>query len=132
MIIVFVIAIVLAILAPIIGRLVQMAVSRQRELLADVSAVELTRNPVGLQRALAKIALDPEPLEVANRATQHLYFENPIKKTEARASRLFSTHPPVLERINRLRGLSGQVEVQAIQAVLDPALEAQALRQAAR
>jgi heat shock protein HtpX len=132
MIIVMVVAIVLAIIAPIIGRMVQLAVSRQRELLADVSAVELTRNPYGLQRALAKIALDPEPLEVANRATQHLYFENPIKKTEERASRLFSTHPPVLERINRLRSLSGQMEVQALEAVLDPALEAQLLRGAAR
>jgi heat shock protein HtpX len=132
MIIVMLVAVLLAIIAPIIGRMVQLAVSRQRELLADVSAVELTRNPYGLQRALAKIALDPEPLEVANRATQHLYFENPIKKTEERASRLFSTHPPVLERINRLRSLSGQMEVQALEAVLDPALEAQLLRGAAR
>ena len=73
------VAIVLAILAPIVARLVQMAVSRQREYLADASGVELTRNPYGLERALAKIALDTEPLEVANRATQHLYFENPIK-----------------------------------------------------
>ena len=76
---IFVVAIVLAILAPIVSRLVQMAVSRQREFLADVSGVELTRNPYGLARALAKISLDTEPLEVANRATQHLYFENPIK-----------------------------------------------------
>ena len=74
-----VVAIVLAILAPIAARLVQMAVSRQREYLADASGVELTRNPYGLERALAKIALDTEPLEVANRATQHLYFENPVK-----------------------------------------------------
>ena len=78
----FVVAIVLAILAPIVARLVQLAVSRQREYLADASAVELTRNPYGLERALAKIATDKEVLEVANRATQHLYFANPIKKFE--------------------------------------------------
>ena len=80
---IFVVAIALAILAPIIARLVQMAISRQREYLADASGVELTRNPFGLEQALAKIALDQEPLEVANRATQHLYFENPIKGCRA-------------------------------------------------
>ncbi len=79
--IIYVIAIVLALLAPFIARLVQLAVSRQREYLADASSVELTRNPAGLERALAKIASDKEVLEVANRATQHLYFTNPIKKT---------------------------------------------------
>ena len=63
----FVIAIVLAILAPIISRFIQLAVSRQREYLADASSVELTRNPYGLERALAKISGDPEVLEVANR-----------------------------------------------------------------
>ncbi|MBM4407587.1 MAG: zinc metalloprotease HtpX [Chloroflexi bacterium] len=104
----FVVAIVLAILAPIAASLVQLAVSRQREFLADASSVELTRNPVGLQGALAKIATDPEVLEVANRATQHLYFANPIKKFEQRSSGLFATHPPILERINRLRDLSGE------------------------
>ena len=65
-------------------RLVQLAVSRQREYLADASSVDLTRNPHGLERALAMIATDKEVLEVANRATQHLYFTNPIKKFEAR------------------------------------------------
>ena len=94
-IVVFVIAIALAILAPIIAWLVQMAVSRQREYLADASGVELTRNPVGLERALAKISLDREPLEVANRATQHLYFENPMKAAGG-SHGLFSTHPPAL------------------------------------
>ena len=106
-VIVLIVAILLAILAPIVARLVQMAVSREREYLADAAGVELTRNPYGLQRALAKIALDPEPLEVANRATQHLYFENPMKKLGG-TSALFSTHPPTLERINRLRALGGQ------------------------
>jgi heat shock protein HtpX len=67
----------------------------------------VTRNPYGLERALAKISSDKEVLEVANRATQHLYFTNPIKKFEDRASGLFSTHPPIVERINRLRELSG-------------------------
>ncbi len=106
--IVFVIAIVLAILAPIISRFIQLAVNRQREYLADASSVELTRNPYGLERALAKISADPEVLEVANRGTQHMYFTNPIKKFEARASGLMSTHPATLDRINRLRELTGE------------------------
>jgi heat shock protein HtpX len=111
--IVFVLAIVLAILAPFFTRLVQLAVSRQREYLADASSVELTRNPQGLERALAAIAEDPEVLEVANRATQHLYFTNPIKKFEARSKGLFSTHPPIVDRINRLRALSGETPLGA-------------------
>ncbi len=111
-------AIVLAILAPFIARLVQMSISRQREYLADASGVELTRNPVGLEQALAKIALDTEPLEVANRATQHLYFENPIKAADGRSSNLFSTHPPVMDRINRLRALQGQPPIQNPELVL--------------
>jgi heat shock protein HtpX len=106
-IVMLVVAVVLAVVAPIFARLVQLAVSRQREYLADASSVELTRNPAGLERALAKIGSDREVLEVANRATQHLYFVNPIKKFEARASGLMSTHPPILDRINRLRTLHG-------------------------
>ncbi len=104
----FILAIVLSILAPIAARLVQLAVSRQREYLADASSVELTRNPHGLERALETIATDREVLEVASRATQHLYFTNPIKKFEARASGLMSTHPPIVERVNRLRELTGE------------------------
>jgi heat shock protein HtpX len=107
-VIMLVLALALAVLAPIAARMVQLAVSRQREYLADSSSVELTRNPYGLERALAKISADKEVLEVANRATQHLYFTNPIKKFEARASGLFSTHPPIVERINRLRDLTGE------------------------
>ena len=76
--------------------------NRQREYLADASAVELSRNPYGLERALAKIAADAEVLEVANRGTQHMYFTNPIKKFEERSSGLMSTHPPIIDRINRL------------------------------
>ena len=104
----FVVAIVLAILAPIAARAVQLAVSRQREYLADASSVDLTRNPAGLERALAIIAEDKEVLEVANRATQHLYFTNPIKKFESRSSSMFSTHPSIIDRINRLRRLTGE------------------------
>jgi heat shock protein HtpX len=106
--IVLVLAIVLAILAPIMARLVQLAVSRQREYLADASSVDLTRNPVGLETALMKIAADQEPLEVANRATQHLYIVNPMKKLSDRGMGLFSTHPPILDRVNRLRAMYGQ------------------------
>lgn len=102
-----VLALVLAIVAPIAARLVQLAASRQREYLADASAVELTRNPAGLEQALAKIASDAEVLEVANRATQHLYIVNPIKKFESRSRGLLSTHPPIGERIDRLRVLRG-------------------------
>ncbi len=111
--IVFVIAIALAILAPLISRFIQLAVSRQREYLADASAIELTRNPYGLERALAKISADPEVLEVANRGTQHMYFTNPIKKFEKRSSGLMSTHPPILDRINRLRELTGEPALEA-------------------
>ena len=114
--IIFVIAIVLAILAPIIARFIQLAVSRQREYLADASSVELTRNPYGLERALAKISGDQEVLEVANRGTQHMYFTNPIKKFEQRSSGLMSTHPPILDRINRLRELTGEAPLGAADA----------------
>jgi heat shock protein HtpX len=106
--ILFIVAIVLAVVAPIVARFVQLAVSRQREYLADATSVELTRNPRGLERALAKIAGDREVLEVANRATQHLYFTNPIKKFEERSTSMFSTHPAIVDRINRLRQLTGE------------------------
>jgi heat shock protein HtpX len=105
--VVFVIAIALALIAPLISRFIQMAVSRQREYLADASSVELTRTPYGLERALAKISGDPEVLEVANRGTQHMYFSNPIKHFEPRSSSLMSTHPSTIDRINRLRELTG-------------------------
>ncbi|HJP88128.1 MAG TPA: zinc metalloprotease HtpX [Candidatus Limnocylindrales bacterium] len=110
--IIFVVAVILAVIAPVIARLVQLAVSRQREYLADSSSVELTRNPRGIEQALAKIAGDQEVLEVANRATQHLYFTNPIKKFEERSSSMFSTHPAIVDRINRLRQLSGEPPLQ--------------------
>ncbi len=109
----FVVAIVLSIVAPIVARFVQLAVNRQREYLADASSVQLTRNPYGLERALAKISADPEVLEVANRATQHMYFTNPIKKFEDRSKGLFSTHPATVDRINRLRELTGEQPLEA-------------------
>jgi heat shock protein HtpX len=107
--ILFLLAIVLAGLAPLISRLVQLAVSRRRESLADVSGVELTRNPLGLASALQKIAADPEVLEVANRATQHLYIVNPIKSFEKRSKSMWDTHPPIAERVKVLEGLVGQL-----------------------
>jgi heat shock protein HtpX len=102
-IIMLVVAILLAILAPLFARLLQLSISRQREYLADATAVQLTRNPKGLADALQKISGDREVLEAANRATAHLYIVNPIKKFEKRARGLFSTHPPIEERIKILR-----------------------------
>lgn len=101
-----VIALLLAILAPLLARIVQMAISRQREYLADAGSVQLTRNPEGLAAALAKLTEDTEVLEVANRATAPLYIVHPIKKFEQRANSIFNTHPPVAERIERLRSLT--------------------------
>jgi len=99
-------AALLAVVAPLFAMLLQMAISRQREYLADVSSVQLTRNPLGLANALAKIAGDPEPLEAANRATQHLYIVNPLKVFGMNASALMSTHPPTEARIKILRSMT--------------------------
>ena len=107
LILVAVLALVLSVVSPIIARLVMLAASRRREGLADVSAVELTRNPMGLARALRKIADDPEVLEVANKATQHLYIVNPIKAAEERSRSMWDTHPPIAERIRVLEQLAG-------------------------
>ena len=103
--ILLIIAIVLAILAPFLARIIQLAMSRQREYLADASAVALTRNPYGLANALRKIANDPAESKVANRATAHLYIVHPLKKTKKRSS-LFDTHPPIEDRIERLLSLT--------------------------
>ena len=97
------VAIALAILAPLFARLLQLSISRQREYLADATAVQLTRNPKGLADALQKISGDRDVLEAANRATAHLYIANPIKKFEKRSKGLFSTHPPIETRIEILR-----------------------------
>ncbi|MGI8650240.1 MAG: M48 family metallopeptidase [Rubrobacter sp.] len=104
-IIMLVVALLLAILAPIFARLLQLSISRQREYLADATAVKLTRNPKGLADALQKISGDSEVLEVANRATAHLYIANPVKGFEKRAKGMFSTHPPIQDRIAILRGM---------------------------
>jgi heat shock protein HtpX len=104
-IIMLVVAILLAVVAPLFARLLQLSISRQREYLADASAVRLTRNPRGLADALQKIGGDREVLEVANRATAHLYIVNPVKGFEKRAKGLFSTHPPIEERVKILRSM---------------------------
>ncbi|MAF34549.1 zinc metalloprotease HtpX [Candidatus Woesearchaeota archaeon] len=98
-----ILAIALAILAPIIGHLMRLAVSRQREYLADATGAALTRYPPGLSSALKKIQGDPDPLvDRANRATAHLFISTPFRKTKGKTIALFATHPPIEERISRL------------------------------
>lgn len=92
----------LAALSPLAARLIQLAISRRREFLADADGALLTRYPAGLASALRKIAADKEPLEAANKATAHLYIVNPLKDLRGAVNRLFSTHPPVEERIAAL------------------------------
>jgi heat shock protein HtpX len=101
------VATILNALAPLIARLTQVAVSREREYLADATAVELGRNPAALEGALLKAAESDRVLQAANRATAPLWFVNPIRATEERASRIFSTHPRTIDRVNRLRSLQG-------------------------
>jgi len=101
--IIILIALVLAILAPIVAQLIRLAISRQREYLADANGALLTRYPEGLASALEKISKDTEPLEVANKATAHLYIVNPLLEHRGKLNTLFSTHPPAEERIARLR-----------------------------
>jgi heat shock protein HtpX len=100
-----VVAVVLAVLTPIIAQLIQLAVSRQREYLADASGALLTRFPPGLANALRKIAADKEALEVANKATASLYIANPLKDAPRAMDGLFDTHPPIAERIRRLEAM---------------------------
>ena len=103
------IAVILAILSPIIAQLIQLAVSRRRELLADASGAVLTRNPEGLAEALIKISADTEPLEAANKGTAHLYIANPFKEGHSGGvswfANLFNTHPPIEERVKALRAM---------------------------
>jgi len=96
-------AVILSILAPIAAVLMQLAISRKREFLADASGALLTRYPDGLARALEKISADPEKLEAANRATAHLYIANPFKGKKL--TKFFMTHPPIEERVKALRGM---------------------------
>jgi len=103
-IVLMVLAIVLSILAPIAAVLMQLAISRKREFLADADGALLTRYPEGLARALEKISADPKPLAEANRATAHLFIINPF--AGKKISKLFMTHPPIEERVKALRGMS--------------------------
>jgi heat shock protein HtpX len=100
-----VVGVLLAMIAPILAQIIQLAVSRQREYLADATAVELTRYPQGLANALRKIDEDPAQLQTANRGTAHLYIANPVKKFEDRADSVFASHPPMQDRIRRLEAL---------------------------
>jgi heat shock protein HtpX len=105
------IGLVLALLSPIIATLIKLAVSRKREYLADASGALLTRYPEGLAKALEKISADNEPLEAANKATAHLYIVNPLKEHKGQSSvgwfaGMFNTHPPIADRIKRLREMN--------------------------
>ncbi|MCD4694172.1 M48 family metallopeptidase [bacterium] len=110
--IIMIVAIILSILAPLFAYLMQFAISRKREFAADADGALLTRYPEGLASALEKISADTEPLEVANRATAHMYIASPFEgKRDGRAkkrffARAFMTHPPVEERIAALRGIN--------------------------
>jgi heat shock protein HtpX len=101
--ILMVLAIVLSILAPIAATLMQLAISRKREFLADADGALLTRYPEGLARALEKISADPTPLKEANRATAHLFITNPFRGKNV--AKLFMTHPPIEDRVKALRGM---------------------------
>ncbi len=106
--IVMVLGLVMAILAPIVATLIQLAISRKREYLADASGALLTRNPDSLADALLKISADREPLEVANKATAHLYISNPLKNQHnaiGMFAKLFNTHPPTADRVKALRAM---------------------------
>jgi heat shock protein HtpX len=100
-------ALIFAILSPIVASLIQLAVSRKREFLADASGALLTRYPEGLASALEKIASDPRPVRTASNATAHLFIENPYKKNINGRwfANLFNTHPPIEERIKILRSM---------------------------
>lgn len=94
-----VVGLVLAVLSPLVAQLIRLAISRRREFLADANGALLTRYPPGLASALRKLAADKEPLEAANKATAHLYIVNPLTDIKGKVNALFSTHPPVEERI---------------------------------
>ena len=93
-----------AVLAPIIASLIRLSISRKREFLADATGALLTRYPEGLARALEKISQDPNPMRKMDNSAAHLYISNPFKKRDW-FSKLFSTHPPVEERVKALRGM---------------------------
>jgi heat shock protein HtpX len=99
-----VVGIILVILSPVVAKLIQLAISRKREFLADASGVLLTRYPEGLANALQKISSVNIPLRNPNNATAHLYISNPFGGVGKKVSNLFSTHPPVEERVKALMG----------------------------
>jgi heat shock protein HtpX len=105
--ILIVVLLVVAILAPVAAKAVQMAVSRQREYLADATSVQFTRNPNGLISALGRLAEAAAPFPGVSRATQHLFIVNPLKQFTSKSSALLATHPDIQDRIARLRNLGG-------------------------
>ena len=108
--IIMVIGIIFALVSPIVSQLIQLAISRRREFMADAGSVEITRQPSGLISALQKLESDSEPLEVANKATAHLYIVNPFKNQIKGAvgwfAGLFNTHPPIDQRIKALKQMA--------------------------
>lgn len=106
--VILIVGILAAVLAPLAATLIRLAISRRREFLADASGALLTRYPEGLARALEKISRDATPLRVANNATAHLYISSPFKGRESKSwfIKLFMTHPPVEQRIKALREMS--------------------------
>ncbi len=106
--IVMIVLVAFAALAPVFAFLVQMAVSRQREFLADATSVRLTRHPEGLISALEKLATSAQPFKGANRATQHMFIVNPFRNFREHTNRLYATHPPLELRMNRLRNLGNE------------------------
>lgn len=103
--ILFLVGLVLAIFAPLIARLIQFAISRKREFLADASSALMTRYPEGLARALEKISQDPHPLQRVNNTTAHLYISDPVRQRTSWIQKLYATHPPIEERIKALRNM---------------------------
>jgi heat shock protein HtpX len=103
--IIAIVGVALAIFSPFIAQLLRFSVSRKREFLADASGALLTRYPPGLASALKKLDADREPLEVANKATAHLYIVNPLKDLKGKTNKMFSTHPPIEERISSLENM---------------------------
>jgi heat shock protein HtpX len=106
--ILMIIGLICLILSPIFGQLMQLAISRKREFLADATAVEFTRNPQGLISALEKLEADSNELQSANNATAHMYIVNPFKanaKGEKKKSSMWSTHPSTEDRIEALRNI---------------------------
>jgi len=105
--ILMILGIIAAILAPIAAILIQLAVSRKREFLADASGALLTRYPEGLAKALEKISADPNPMRIASNSTAHLFIASPFRGKQSKSwfTKLFMTHPPVEERISALRGM---------------------------